>query len=105
MRQHHATAAYPYTVCRSCDRADQNFGTVAGQTLRSMMFCNPVTPVAEFVRQTCEVDAVPQGLSGCGTLGNGRLIENAEAELRHLFLRCMPGPSDSWIERGLLYAV
>ena len=58
VRQHHSAAAYLIRARGGGNRADQHFGTVAGETRRSMMLGNPIARVAETIGKTREIDVL-----------------------------------------------
>jgi hypothetical protein len=61
---------------------------------------NPIAVVAEAVCEAGEVDGIAKGVARGRSFGNGRLIENAEAKIRHCCFGCAGRKSDSLIEGG-----
>ena len=79
MGQHDSAAADLEPLRRRGHGADQRLGAGAGQHRGGVMLGQPITVIAEAVRQPGEIDAVAQRLSTRRPFGNRRLVEDAEA--------------------------
>ena len=89
--QHHAAAADPHPAGRGGDRADQDLRRGPGDEPSPVVLGDPVAVVAEPVGQPRQVDRVAQRLRRGRALGDGSLVEDAEAQAGgHLSCRGSP---------------